>query len=227
MAFCVPPKNGCTAFKAMMLRSQGINFRPTLDDIHGRKVVPFRAEKLGMELTQKILDDPTWTWVTTTRHPIDRFVSAFVDKILGPPDLFRRKYGCCAYVLEFPDRCFLACPIGVDALLGIVLGAINEWEVNAHFAPQTVVCMADVIKYDVTFQVNGTLSTNMRRLLASKGLDPEWFPPDNNVARHATSASEKTCRYLKQSQVDAVMEVYDRDVRALWLSDSPGVKCAA
>ena len=194
-AFCVPPKNACTAFKMLLARVENIPFSDVVD-LHSRDKLPTAAH-ISLEEAENILTDPSWTLITVTRNPFTRFVSGFKDKFgADTDDEMRKRWGCKAYYGQ--DRLTqsllrkISCPPTVGQLLWL-LGKTDPVNWNEHFAPQTLLCRHHEVDYDYVFATE-TVQDHIAPALAELGIDASLYP-SSNAGGHATHASKSACSF--------------------------------
>ena len=228
LAFCVPPKNACTAFKMMLARAEGLAFEETMD-LHRRGFLP-TADSLRMSAgeLEALLNDPAFTLVTVVRDPYARLVSGYLNKFGPRGDKGREMYGCAAY---YPTQASAyrvgrakPCPPSFEDLLD-VLGVARPASWNEHFAPQTTLCRPDLVSYDYTFEAR-SVQRHMPALLRRLGLDPAWFPPAN-AGGHATDAERNVCSFLNARTLPRVKDLYALDLKSpLFRAYRPPPECA-
>ncbi|CAJ1386970.1 unnamed protein product [Effrenium voratum] len=79
VALCAIPKVGLTQFFFMMHRIYGLN--KTLDDL-SHAASRYDERKVHYSLHYDFWKDPRWKFVVFVRDPLERFLSAFLDKCL-------------------------------------------------------------------------------------------------------------------------------------------------
>ena len=126
---CWIPKNSCTKFKQLAMRTVGIRSWDSREakDIH-------RAHKemdiggFPDQAIKQIIMDPDWKRVAVLRDPKERFVSAYIDKVVNECNFKKNDNSCRKETAEDFFE-FLS----------------NEslWKANEHFAPQHQFCGFD------------------------------------------------------------------------------------
>ncbi len=130
LLFCFIPKNGCTKLKMLFLKVVASEFASaSFDDVHKHfgSVQTLRPLLLPEDVRRSILTDDGWVRAVILRDPIDRFLSAYLDKIAGREDVSffhlrnKRFYATAGSLYEF-------------------LGHSATWGWEHHFKLQSQLC---------------------------------------------------------------------------------------
>ena len=96
LVVCIPPKSGCTTWKAILANNSRDKPLSWLFDpmtLHNKleKYKIMQLNKLKPAERKTILNSTEYTKVLTTRHPFERVYSAYVDKLQSGKDKNMRK----------------------------------------------------------------------------------------------------------------------------------------
>ena len=175
LVYCAIPKVACTEFARLLFRLKGRNKDKGrwLSDPHFRYDKPLLKD-LGAEEATRIMNDPTWTKFVFFRDPIERLVSAWLDKFE------RGKAGSKAtsnYKLRFYGKSNLSFAEFVD-IVSLQPAPTKRSDFrglgpysNAHWRPQRYACHLD--KFLGAYDFIGSfkkLREHTEILLREKGL---------------------------------------------------------
>lgn len=215
LVFFTIPKVACTEWIKLFVRMQGAD-----DWGHHPHVRPDRPflSRLPLSDVEQILNDDRWFTAVFFRDPVERMLSAYLDKLV-----FRQSY----QIELFGDRR----DVTIDEFLEFVLD--DNQDVgnprglhagsNPHWRPQSLV--AGIEKFVDGFDFvgdHGRLADHGRVLLEHRGLWERFGATgwgtngagafcETNDSRHRTGAQHKLSDYLSPEQFDAVRRAYSRD----------------
>lgn len=80
---CWIPKNSCTKFKRLAMRTVGISTwdAENTSEIH-KKHEEIEVDQFPEQAIKQIIVDPQWKRVVVLRDPMERFVSGYIDKVV-------------------------------------------------------------------------------------------------------------------------------------------------
>jgi len=130
LLYCYIPKNGCTKMKSLFLRlASSTAAYQSFGTIHTAfsQVDSVRASKLPEHRLKELSSHQTWIRAIVLRDPMERFVSAYLDKIADRKSL---------RFFHLGDLTFSA--NGVD--LGRFMALSHVWKWEPHFKLQHLTC---------------------------------------------------------------------------------------
>jgi len=228
LAFCGIPKTGVTRWLQFLRFYIGANDYQSMPHFkHDREELLF--DGLESSVQTEILNDPTWTKAVFIRNPLDRTLSAFIEKIekslqITDEGLFKG--------MSFEDF------VGYLEKKGV------GWNIDPHFQAQILAC--GLYKWLPQFQFVGSLDNVSREtkcLLTRVGLWEKYgkkyqnsrgkgnicaraAPPvadtvptgfqqsdTSGFYSHATSARKKRAKYYTPELEERVKKVYEYDYK--------------
>jgi hypothetical protein len=232
LVFFTQGKVACTVFKQLIRRMadtiqtrkdwKEFNWRVPHDpNQNGLKYLYHYGENNPLDVLT-ILTNPNWTRVIFVRDPMERTLSAYLDKAVGEDGIYVKRH-CCNHIAS--SLCGIK---GTSSFLGF-LQVINEicccdnhWEpqskrIDKQFRPFiNFVGKFDTLQYD-TKRMLDTLSANMNNHNSSNidlwnqfgsngwgnnehSKNLSIFAPDTS-AKHKTSASDHILEYYNDTNV--------------------------
>ncbi|KAM7296332.1 carbohydrate sulfotransferase 11 [Ixodes scapularis] len=138
------------------------------------------------------------------RHPFERLVSAYVDKVLGPRA--ENVYFYEHYWNDMPGVRNTGRNLTFPEFIDYILNqTVNQ--MNAHWTPYYVTCQPCAVKYEFV----GKLETGNRDFalfFETLGLRLEDIPQQNKGSDHGFRKSAR--EFFKELTFDQVMRLYDR-----------------
>jgi len=147
LAFCGIPKVGITQWLQFLRFTVGAkdyqSFPHSKPDVDA-----MRFDTLQEHVQMKILNDPEWKFAAFIRNPVERLLSAYLDKVASEKQAvrqhFQKNYGL-NHTISFREFVnYLgderqSCPLSkknykIDGLRGV------DWCANPHWRPQTFFC---------------------------------------------------------------------------------------
>lgn len=85
LLFCYIPKNGCTKLKHLFLKLHGVRPEDELESVHQSFYASKQVHAVDMQPStqEEILTSSSWIRAAILRDPLERFVSAYTDKIVN------------------------------------------------------------------------------------------------------------------------------------------------
>lgn len=209
------PKVACTQWIQLMMRIGGAE--DWQDDPHGREDRPFLSALSPAECTD-IINDPTWTKAVFLRDPVERFLSAYLDKIVRVPGARRYYFDTEG---EVPLEQFISFALEPDRHSSPHRGLGPA--TDAHWRPQSL--LGGIGKFIDSFQFVGDfrfLQVHTRVLLERLGLWEEfgaggWGPSGEepmfvvNDAENRTDAGHLMAEYFSQEDLLRMRDAYRED----------------
>eukprot|EP00050_Salpingoeca_kvevrii_P009692 m.4262 g.4262 ORF g.4262 m.4262 type:complete len:310 (-) comp2402_c0_seq1:26-955(-) len=151
---CSIPKNACTQWRALILRMQG---DPQWDAGAGVVHTNFfdlpRLSDLSLAGANQLWSDPSYRRVVVVRHPVDRLISAYVNKFVDVrPTFGELLYG--RNNITFDD--FLTNILSVERTCHSLQTHLPQRLMNEHWLPQTCFCGLDHLRYDYVIPYEDT-----------------------------------------------------------------------
>ena len=130
LIFFTSAKVGCTTWKQLFRRIMGIK-NWSVEDY--KTLIPWNPELNGLKYlyhynrgkATEMMTSPNWTRAIFVREPKERFLSAYIDKVITTPSFLRSK--CCSYT----GKCVDQAKSSLSGFLQIIY--ICD---NAHWRPQ-------------------------------------------------------------------------------------------
>ncbi|XP_042142076.1 carbohydrate sulfotransferase 14-like [Ixodes scapularis] len=138
------------------------------------------------------------------RHPFERLVSAYVDKVLGPRATnayFYDRYWNDVPGVRATGR-NLTFPEFIDYILN---QTVNQ--MDSHWTPYYVTCQPCTVKYKVIGKLE-TASRDFALFLRELGARQEDIPHENESGGHGLRKSAR--EFFKELIFDQVMRLYER-----------------
>ncbi|XP_042879036.1 carbohydrate sulfotransferase 8-like [Penaeus japonicus] len=171
---CAPPKAGCSSMKRHLLRLAGVPETIPVHSGKARSAISVRRQ-LGNNL-KAVLESPSATRVMVARHPLDRLVSGYRDKLNnGGPVTgqwadhltnYRTSRGLDTGNMTMTFREYLEMVVYTMETLG-------RGKVNRHYCPTTLLCSPCSVHYDYIFHTD-TLTEDLQFIvdkLDVRGID--------------------------------------------------------
>ena len=157
-----------------------------------------------------------WTHVFFVRNVLERFVSGYLDKIVGDCKKAKRHHP--DLVHSFYIQYGFHCDKHAD-LKSFVYFMENVPRVEGHFSPQTSLCgfSGDDRNYPVTdiLHADDTLSDSLRNL--SKKLQIDHPFEDKKTSSHSTGAKDKMKDLFlgRRELISRIMKLFEQDCKIL------------
>ncbi len=203
------PKTGCTVVKRVLQHSERAEApAPVGVSVHRRDVSPLAAPlRDGFDLDE--LFGPTSTWLTFTfvRNPYSRALSAYLEKIAGPPKPGQRDVRTANLGFEAGEE------ISFAAFLERVADQ-RPGRMDVHWAPQTRLASFGRIAHGFVGRFE-TFETDLRRVMGLSGITA---PESLLVTRtgHTTNARRRLAEFYADERCAAlVRKIYARDFERL------------
>ena len=187
-------KAGCTSIKLMLNRAETGDNHLDSRNIHVESRLP-KPSSLGWPRVREMLSGSAYRF-TFVRHPVDRLLSAYNDKIL-----IDRNFDFAGLVLQhlgLPQDRDVTLPLFID-----YLELCDPLEMDRHWRPQHFNLMHGLVEYDFVGRVE-TLERDMRIVAKEAGL-----PIDDVLHRNIKQKSvthEDVAPYLSR-----IEKLYARD----------------
>ena len=131
LVFFSSAKVGCTTFKMLFRRMMGL---PDWNVEEYENMLPWNPETNGLkylydfdrERATEIMTNPDWTRAIFVRDPKERFLSAYLDKVIHNPNYLRKK--CCFYKGDCVDQAW-------ESLQGFL--EVARFCDDSHWRPQS------------------------------------------------------------------------------------------
>lgn len=215
--FCETPKVACSGFKRLFRRLSGhadYNVQePWIHDPRQNGII--RLNDVGKDAAFEIMKDPAWTKAVFIRDPLERLLSAYLDKCREPVE----------------TRYDIHCPFaGSVSFADFVWHIVQEGQdhkkfasMDEHWRPQHLNC--DLREWIPHYQFQGNFShlhAHTKYLLQGLGLYEEygrgWGPTGGelfaeDLEAHRTNASDagEHLKYYTRELADMVARFYRKD----------------
>lgn len=196
------PKVGCTVIKRVLQFAE-CNFDEQMmpADVHDRVTSPLLSPKDDEAGFLSALESDRCLNFSFVRNPFTRFLSAYLDKVIGDPDELterQRKLG----IEPGGDRPTF------DEFVDIVFEQ-TELEMDVHWAPQSFLLGYPKVRYAFLGRFE-QLSRDLEKLMSERGLR---FPSDARQlgAQHATGAGSKLSAFYSERTRRRIAEIYSDD----------------
>ena len=172
--FCPVPKNGCSAWKQVMRRIKGEKFYLADDywSLHSEfnNLEQDRIHRFGLDKANDILYDPNIAHAVFIRDPIERSLSAFLDKCIAAH--WSSKFWC--KPRSNPNnriihKVYSHFDLFIDSIVNIPLQRHSDF----HWLPQHFIC--DLYKFAGRYRVYYSQDVNARyQFLMDIGGEKTW-----------------------------------------------------
>lgn len=210
LIFCYIPKNGCTKMKHLFLKLNAIRPEDEFESVHQTFYKSKSVHAVDMPKTSQLqaVNSDSWIRAVVLRDPLERFISAYVDKVVNE-DVNLCWLGFCA------GEAFTA---EADSLLKF-LSSQHVWENELHFRLQKYFCgfeqaaktfFTDFFMYDATADLN-QLTMNVFRGRVDFAIKAGWAN-DASMWQHITTHhTHQSSQYLATvSNVCSNHKLYQR-----------------
>lgn len=216
---CSIPKAACTNLRAFALRKQlNVELNPTdaqnFSYIHPvSKRFLLQLGSLSDDQVHYALTHPDWRYAAVVRHPLSRLLSAYLDKIVGQRELWRRP------LQRQPVTSF---EHFVSILEDVARRYRKNWDwVDEHWRPQSGFCLFRFIPrqlYDYVVKVENRSA--LRQLFIDMfDEDGRRWVQDQDAraaahrqqAAHARSANAKLRAYVSEDLAKRIQRLYAED----------------
>ena len=199
------PKTGCTVVKRVMQHSErGQEPAPVGVSVHQRDASPLAAPlRDGFDLDELFGPGSTWLTFTFVRNPYSRALSAYLEKIAGPPRPGHRDVRT-ANLGFAPGEA-----ITFRAFLERVADQ-RPGQMDLHWTPQTRLASFGRIAHSFVGRFE-TFEADLRRVMAQTGMTA----PDALVTEktgHTTNARQRLAEHYADERCAALVRtIYARD----------------
>jgi hypothetical protein len=209
------PKVAHTTLKFLLSQLEVKGLPVTLSDLHVHQLLysPFlHPYQLPDEMVESIFESPEFFRFLFVRDPIDRIISAYLDKIVN---------------IDNPERPIIQQILGkreketitlVEFLSAIKSQTVRE--MNLHWKPQTAIALWPRIQYDFVGrleQFSSDVEAVFKRITGKPAAESIVI---RSIRHHATNASDVSDEYLKDKAAkDLIEEIYADDFAAFSYSD--------
>jgi len=219
LVFFTVAKVGCTQFKMLFRRMMGYQDWNATD---WQKMLPWNPETNGLkylydfspERATEIMTSPKWTRAIFVRDPKERFLSAFLDKVMNHETYLRQQ--CCSYSGDCVEQ-------ARQSLHGFL--SVARICDDAHWIPQSSRMEARFWPFINFVGRMETITDNTERLLKQIGAWDQfgksgWGESDGALfatktgelgRKHATDARNKLKQYMTPELEKEVDEYYAND----------------
>jgi Sulfotransferase family len=234
LLFFTVPKNSCTEWKRLFRRMMNYTDWSTTD--------PHNPDSNGLRYLghyhpakqEEFMTSPNWTRAVFVRDPMQRLLSAFLDKALGPQQYVRQK--CCWNAQQkqrnagndlYQQQCQVLSslkdlPTSQDFTFATFVQAFMRQCYDPHWAPQARRLKPLNWKYINFVGHFDTLQQDARQLLERIGAWDDygaagWGPNgtlglfERNVAMHSTSASRHQEEFFTPEVMDTAYQYLKLD----------------
>ncbi|KAK4529291.1 hypothetical protein CCYA_CCYA01G0148 [Cyanidiococcus yangmingshanensis] len=216
---CSIPKAACTNLRAFALRKQ-LNVRLDPSDaqnftyIHPvSKRFLLQLGSLSDEQVQYALTHPDWRYAAVVRHPLSRLLSAYLDKVVGQRELWRRP------LQRQPVQSF---EHFVRILEDVARRYRKNWDwVDEHWRPQSGFCLFRFLPRELYDYVVKVENRSALRQLFFDMFDDDgrvWIQDQDakaaathQNAAHARSANAKLRAFVDESLAKRIQRLYAED----------------
>lgn len=200
--YCPIPKAATSSLKTILLEAEGIKDPgDNADRIFATFYRQFPRVHPSMDLARKLGSE--YTKLIVVRHPFDRLVSAYVDKIrtTHPFLTAAKKIYEDGLIGKGPNGTFT-----FREFVNIILKQpVEKWD--EHWAPFTALCRPCSMRYDVIAKVE-TLDEDLKALLPRIGLSG-WSLPERNVkTRSNDSRQQAVAQHLLELSRQQLLQLH-------------------
>lgn len=196
------PKVGCTLIKRVVQFAEcGFDENLLPDDVHDRRTSPLLSPKHNLAGFLAELESDACLTFSFVRNPFSRFLSAYLDKIVGDPAVIterQKKLG----IGPGPERPTF------DEFVDIVYGQ-TRLDMDVHWAPQSFLLGWPGVRYGFLGRFE-RLTGDLEALMAARGLRYPVGAKRLGVS-HATGADAKLRAYFSERTRRRVVEIYSDD----------------
>ena len=196
------PKAGCTVIKRILQFAECDFDESALPaDVHDRKASPLRSPKDDEAGFLTALETNQCLNFCFVRNPFSRFLSAYLDKVVGDPDVITDRQRKLGIELDQERPTF-------DEFVDIVFDQ-GLLDMDVHWAPQSFLLGYANVRYDFLGRFE-CLSNDLERLMSITGLR---YPSDARRigVAHATDAGSRLSAFYSERTRRRVMEIYADD----------------
>jgi hypothetical protein len=202
MIYVETPKVGCTLIKRVMQFAECRFDEGALpEDVHDRRTSPLRSPKHDLAGFLAELESEECLTFTFVRNPFSRFLSAYLDKIVGDPAVITKRQERLG-IGPGPER------PSFDEFVDFVYDQ-PCLDMDVHWAPQSFLMGWPRVRYDFLGRFE-RLSEDLESLMAVKGLRYPAGARRLGVS-HATGADSKLAAYFSERTRQRVVEIYGDD----------------
>ncbi|XP_026520378.1 carbohydrate sulfotransferase 9-like [Notechis scutatus] len=209
--YCEVPKVGCTNWKKIVLlltlNLSRHAFEVSQDEIHKTNLLK-RLSSYPSKQQAKLLN--SFTKVMFTRHPLERLVSAYRDKLLHDEPYYRTTVANEIKAMFRKDNNFTGA-VTFQEFVNYVVTRSNEY-LDVHWKPMFQLCDPCNIHYDILGKYE-TLGEDVSHTLSRIGVTEIVRYPDSKFYTQRTN-KKLTIQYLKKldwNQMEKLMKLYQPD----------------
>ncbi|XP_070613371.1 carbohydrate sulfotransferase 8-like isoform X2 [Erythrolamprus reginae] len=210
--YCEVPKVGCSNWKKIVLlltlnMSRNV-FEVNHSEIHRTKLLK-RLSSYSPEQQKELLN--SFTKVMFTRHPLERMVSAYRDKLLHDEPYYGTILANEIKALFRKDKNFTA-RVTFQEFVNYVLTRKSD-NLDVHWKPMFQLCDPCNIQYDILGKYE-TLDDDVYQTLRRIRVSEMVHYPDSRLYKQRTNEN-LTTQYLTQldwNQIQKVVEFYQIDL---------------
>jgi hypothetical protein len=196
------PKVGCTLIKRVMQFAEcGFDEDALPEDVHDRRTSPLRSPKDDLAGFLAELESDACLTFSFVRNPFTRFLSAYLDKIVGDPAVLtkrQKKLG----IGPGPER------PSFDEFVELVSNQ-TALDMDVHWAPQSFLLGWPRVRYGFLGRFE-RLTEDLDTLMAARGLR---YPIGARrlAISHATGADKKLAAYFSEKTRQRIVDIYGDD----------------
>ncbi|XP_075726733.1 carbohydrate sulfotransferase 11-like [Rhipicephalus microplus] len=200
-AFCAVPKAATSSIKALILLAQNASAKFTdADSIYNTFFHRFRLLCPSEYVRHHVVTN--YTRVIIVRHPFERLVSAYVNKVrTSRPKLSAVKH---LYKGGFSGRGPNGTYTFAEFVKIILNMPVQKWD--SHWAPYTTRCRPCTMRYNLIVKVE-TLDRDLQFLLPIIGL-AGWSFPKMNAKEAYNGTDEGSKEYFAELTRQQVLQLY-------------------
>ncbi|XP_042310404.1 carbohydrate sulfotransferase 8-like [Sceloporus undulatus] len=211
--YCEVPKVGCSNWKKILLLLTLNISRDTSEVNHSTIHTTNLLKRLSSYSPEQQLEFlSTYTKVMFTRHPLERLVSAYRDKLLHSEPYY--SITVANKIKAFSNRKNYTTKVTFQEFVNYVV-ARNPKDMDIHWQPMFLLCDPCNIHYDILGKLE-TLARDVDHVLKRIGAPESLHYPNNKLySSEKPTSKDITLNYLKElnfDQLQKAKEVYEIDL---------------
>lgn len=222
--FCPVPKNGCSAWKQIMRRIKGKKWYLADDywSLHSEfnNLEQDRIHRFGLDKANEILYDSNIIHAVFIRDPIERSLSAFLDKCIAAH--WSHKFWCkprSAQDNKITHKVYSHFDLFIDSIVNVPLQRHSDF----HWLPQHFIC--DLYKFSGRYRVYYSQDVNARyQFLMDIGGEKTWnaigasgWPKRPDTRRRLTEERVERSKPVKIMGKNATLQMQRLDLSGSFL----------
>lgn len=198
------PKVACTQIKRMLQRLEAGSSGGVPQNVHDRNESPLFSPKHSEDTFFSALYGEYFRF-SFVRNPITRVLSCYLDKFVSNKWEKARRLPGFGFEPDY-DLSFLE-------FLNFISNQ-NPIDMDVHWMPQTTILSLGSVKYDFIGRFEN-FSADFQRICRYLGVE-EFH--DNEGREHRTNASDVTCKFYGDRELEIVRRLYREDFELLMYS---------